>query len=420
MLSKKLALKEIANSIKNKKVLIRVDFNCPIKDSKVIDTTKISESLQSIKFAKDNGARSIILMSHLGRPNGQKNNKYTLKPVAEAASDLLNEKVHFLNDCIGDEVRNNIQKSDGGKIHLLENLRFYAAEEGSYKDQNTGNKIKETDQKINNFRTELTSLGDIYVNDAFGTCHRAHSSMVGIDLNTRVAGFLLKKELDYFSQVIEDPKRPLLVILGGAKVKDKISVILNMLDKVDRMIITGGMAFTFLKAKNPNFGIGNSLYDSEGATKVMDILNKAKQNNVEIILPNDFICNTSINGSIKDNIYCNNNIKEGYIGIDVGKNSIEQFDKIIKSSNTIFLNGSNGVFENEAGREGSEKLINSIVEATSNGAISICGGGDTVTLVNSIQSAKNNISHLSTGGGASMELIEGKLLPGINALSNRI
>ena len=419
MLSKKLSLTDIANKIKNKRILVRVDFNVPMKEGKITDQTRIKESIKTIAFCKDNGAKSIILMSHLGRPDGNKNEKYSLKPVSTELSKLINSNVTFLNDCIGPEVKNRVLSSTGGEVILLENLRFYAAEEGSRVDSEKV-KTKEKPEVIKQFRNELSQLGDIYVNDAFGTCHRAHSSIVGCSQDLKVAGFLLKKELDYFSKVIEKPNKPLLVILGGAKVKDKVLVINNLLEIVDKMVITGAMAFTFHKEINPNYNIGKSLYDAEGAKIVKSIMEKAKSKGVEIILPSDYICNSEVMGKKQNNVYCDGYVKDDLIGIDVGPKTRQRINQAILSSKTIFLNGANGVFEGEAGREGSVDLINCIREATKKGAISICGGGDTITLVNSINGANKDISHISTGGGASLELLEGKILPGIDILTNRI
>ena len=299
----------------------------------------------------------------------------------------------------------------------MENLRFYAAEEGS-RELEAGKKEKEKKEVIESFRGQLTQLGDIYVNDAFGTSHRAHSSITGVKLNTRAAGFLLKKELEYFSKIIENPERPLLVILGGAKVKDKIQLISNLMNKVDKMIITGGMAFTFLKTIH-NMQIGKSIYDEEGAKTVQDILKKAQENKVELIFPEDFIIAPEIKEGVETNLV---KLEEGIpgdrLGIDVGPRTLEKFDKIIGDSKTIFLNGANGVFELNVAKHGSVKLIESLCKATKQGAYTICGGGDTISLVNSVPEANKIISHLSTGGGASLELLEGKVLPGIDYLSN--
>lgn len=418
MLSRKLAIQNIPQKIKNQKILIRVDFNVPMKEGKITDTTRIQESLRTIQFCKDNGAKAITLMSHMGRPNGQRSDKLSLRSVVPTLSSMLNQEVHFLNDCVGQEVQDSIARADGGKISLLENLRFHAAEEGSTKDAEK-KKIKEKPEVIQAFRQELTQLGDIYVNDAFGTSHRAHSSIVGCNHQIKAAGFLLKKELDYFAKVLENPEKPLLVIMGGAKVKDKTSILLNMLDRVDRMIITGAMAFTFLKTIHPSYQIGNSLFDSEGAEMVNAIVEKARQKNVELFLPNDFICVKEINEKA-ETFNSAGLVPEGLIGIDVGPDSRSRINEIIQSSRTIFLNGANGVFEIAPGRSGSIDLVNSLCLATKNGATTVCGGGDTINLIKMVQGAGDVISHQSTGGGASLELIEGKILPGLEALSDNI
>jgi phosphoglycerate kinase len=413
---KKLTIDKLRPHLKNKKVLIRVYFNVPIKKGKITDDTRIKESLNTIQYSLDNGAKSVVLMSHLGRPNGEKNPKYTMEPVVPALEKLINKKVEFVNDCVGDSVRQKIQTGQNGQIFLLENLRYYAAEEGS-KENPDKTKTKEKKEVIENFRKELTSLGDIYVNDAFGTSHRAHSSITGIKLPLRAAGFLLKKELEFFSKILENPKKPLLVILGGAKVKDKISLINNMLDKVDKMIITGGMAFTFLKQAQ-NAKIGKSIFDSEGAKEVDAIINKAKAKNVQLILPHDFVVANEIKEGVSTTLVTlNQGIPDDKLGIDVGPETLKLFSQVIQDSNTIFLNGANGIFELNVAKPGSTALIEELVKATKRGATTVCGGGDTISLVNGVPGANSVISHLSTGGGASLELLEGKLLPGIEFLS---
>ncbi|CAJ0859712.1 7849_t:CDS:2, partial [Entrophospora sp. SA101] len=253
---------------------MRVDFNVPFQDGKITNNQRISAALPTIKHALDNKAKAVILMSHLGRPDGKSNPKYSLKPVAVELSKLLNKDVLFLDDCVG-------------KVILLENLRFHIEEEGSAKDDQ-GNKIKPSKEEVTKFRESLSKLGDIYVNDAFGTAHRAHSSMVGVNLPIRAAGFLLKKELDFFGKALENPERPFLAILGGAKVSDKIKLIDNLLDKVNSMIITGGMVFTFKKTLG-NVEIGKSLFDEDGAKIVGQIVEKAKKNNVDLVFPIDYI-----------------------------------------------------------------------------------------------------------------------------------
>ncbi len=356
---KKLTIDKLGPHLFNKRVVIRVDFNVPIKDGKIADDTRIRESLKTIQYSLDQGAKSVILMSHLGRPNGHKNLKYSLEPITPTLSNLLNKQVEFLPDCIGDKIdkiNSTINQSSNGQIFLLENLRFHPAEEGS-SINSEGNKQKETKANIDLFRNQLTSLGDIYINDAFGTSHRAHSSIVGVHTQLKAAGFLLKKELEFFSKILENPKRPLLVILGGAKVKDKIKLINSMIDKVDRMIITGGMAFTFLKE---GFGkeIGKSIFDSEGAKEVKDILNKAREKNVAMIFPEDFVTVPEIKDDIMSKIVSlDDGIPSDMLGIDVGPRTIEKFGEVIGSSNTVFLNGANGVFECNVGRAGSLKLV---------------------------------------------------------------
>lgn len=414
---KKLVITDLANVIRDKRLLIRVDFNVPMKDGKISDETRIRSSLQTISYLKEKGARSIALMSHFGRPDGKRNMKYSLKPIIPALSRLLGEQVEFLPDCIGGDIRDKVTNASDGKVFLLENLRFHSEEEGSKKVD--GKKVKDSKEKVKTFRTALTNNGDIYINDAFGTSHRAHSSITGINVDLRAAGFLLKKELTFFAKVVENPKRPYLVILGGAKVQDKIQLIKNMANRVDRMIITGGMAYTFLKE---HFGmkIGGSLYDKKGAKFVREIMDYAKEKNVDLFFPEDFrVCREFKDGQEMLPATMEEGIPEGYQGLDVGPKTIEKFGKIINNSKTIFLNGSNGVFEFKCSRPGSIKLVQQVVNATKNGSVSVCGGGDTVSLVNMIPGAPKAISHISTGGGASIELMEGHKLPGIEYLTNR-
>lgn len=293
MLARKLTIDKIPHLIKGKRVLMRVDFNVPLKANaagllEITDTKRINATLPSINFCLENGAKSVVLMSHLGRPDGEAKPEFSMKPVLPALQDLLSRKVSFLNDCVGAEVERECSSASDGKIILLENLRFHLAEEGKGVNA-VGEKIKAGKDEIAKFRKSLTSLGDLYINDAFGTAHRAHSSMVGCDVPVRAAGFLMKKELEYFSKVLESPTRPMTVVMGGAKVKDKIQLIMNLLDIVDEMIIGGGMAFTFNKVMNGT-KIGSSLFDEDGANLVPEILAKARAKNVKIHLPTDFIC----------------------------------------------------------------------------------------------------------------------------------
>jgi len=271
-LSKKLAITDV--DLKGKRVLIRVDFNVPMQDGKVTNPARIVAALPTIKYALDNGASVVTLMSHLGRPDGKVVAKYSLGPVAKEVEKHLGKPVTFVSECVGPEVEKTVNEASPGSVILLENLRFHLEEEGSTKDKE-GNKIKADPAKVTEFREGLTKLGDIYINDAFGTAHRAHSSMVGVKLPQRASGFLMKKELEFFAKALEHPERPFLAILGGAKVSDKIQLIDNMLDKVDSLIIGGGMAFTFKKVLD-NFSIGNSLFDQAGSEKVVGLVEKAK------------------------------------------------------------------------------------------------------------------------------------------------
>lgn len=374
-------------------------------------------ALPTIKYALENGAAAVILMSHLGRPDGKVVAKYSLKPVAEELERQLSKPVVFLPDCVGDEVERRVKSSDPGSVILLENLRFHIEEEGSVKDKE-GKKIKADPAAVTRFREGLTALGDVYVNDAFGTAHRAHSSMVGVKLSNRAAGFLMKKELEYFARALENPERPFLAILGGAKVSDKIQLIENMLDKVDLLIITGGMAFTFKKTLE-NVQIGNSLFDEPGSLKVASLVEKAKQRQVKIILPVDYVTADKFDKDAKTGYATDGEgIPDGWLGLDVGPESRRLYRQAVSDARTILWNGPAGVFEFPAFAAGSKDLLDANIEAAERGATVIVGGGDTATLVAQFN-AEDKLSHVSTGGGASLELLEGKILPGVAELSNK-
>ncbi|OMJ85325.1 hypothetical protein SteCoe_13358 [Stentor coeruleus] len=413
MLARKLRLFQIVSKIKDSRVLMRVDFNVPMKNGKITDLTRVNSTLDSINLVRNSGAKSIVLMSHLGRPDGKAASKYSLAPIVPELSKLLGSQVDFLPDCVGSDVEKYCANPKPGSIILLENLRFHIEEEGSVKKED-GTKIKADAGKVAEFRKSLTSLGDIFVNDAFGTAHRAHSSMVGVNLPIRAAGLLMAKELQYFSRVLENPKRPLLVIMGGAKVKDKIQLINNLIDKCDEMIIGGGMAFTF-KKQLEGYGIGKSIYDADGAAIVPQIMKHAQEKGVKIHLPVDFLCgnNTEENCSVQ---LAESSIPEGWLGLDIGPKSIEQFSKVIAKSSTLVWNGPPGMFENKNFRKGSEEFFKAI--SSRNDLVSIVGGGDTASFVQNMGEQSSKISHISTGGGASLELLEGKQLPGIIALSD--
>ncbi|KAF2428801.1 phosphoglycerate kinase [Tothia fuscella] len=356
-------------------------------------------------------------MSHLGRPDGKANDKYSLSPIVPELEKLLDKKVIFTKDCVGKETEETVNKSSGGQVILLENLRFHAEEEGSHKDSE-GKKVKADKADVEKFRKELTALGDVYINDAFGTAHRAHSSMVGVDLPQKASGFLMKKELDYFAQALENPKRPFLAILGGAKVSDKIQLIDNLLGKVDSLIVCGGMAFTFKKTLE-NVKIGNSLFDEAGAKTVGDLVEKAKKNNVKLVLPNDYITADKFAKDAKVGYATDEDgIPDGWMGLDCGDKSIELYKKTIDEAKTILWNGPPGVFEFEAFEKGTRATMDAAVAAAQSGKIVIIGGGDTATVA-AKYGVEDKLSHVSTGGGASLELLEGKDLPGVSALSSK-
>ena len=404
--------------LKGKRALIRVDFNVPQDKATgaITNTKRIEAALPTIKYALDKGA-SVVLMSHLGRPDGQRIEKFSLKPVAEALEKLLGRKVQFLNDCVGVEVEAACAKAKPGDVILLENLRFHIEEEGKVKLAD-GSKLKADPDKVKAFRASLTKLGDIYINDAFGTAHRDHSSMTGVQLPQRACGYLMKKELDAFGAVLDNPKRPLLAILGGAKVADKIQLINNLLDKADEIIIGGGMAFTFKKVLN-NMAIGNSLYDAEGAKLVPDLMKKAQAKGRKIILPVDYVCGDKFAADAQVKLADDaSGIPDGWLGLDVGPKSTAIFLDAIKGAKTIIWNGPAGVFEFPAFEKATKAMAEAIVAATQAGATTVIGGGDTATAAKKY-GADKKVTHTSTGGGASLEFLEGKVLPGVAALSEK-
>ncbi|XP_041974134.1 phosphoglycerate kinase [Aricia agestis] len=405
-----------ALNLSGKRVLMRVDFNVPLKEGKITNNQRIVAALDTIKYALDKGAKSVVLMSHLGRPDGQANLKYTMKPVAEELKKLLNKDVTFLSDCVGAEVEQACADPPAGSIILLENLRFHVEEEGKGVDEK-GAKVKADPEKVKAFRASLRKLGDLYVNDAFGTAHRAHSSMMGEGFEQRASGFLLKKELQYFAKALHEPERPFLAILGGAKVADKIQLIENLLDKVNEMIIGGGMAYTFLK-ESKGMAIGNSLYDAEGAKIVGKLLEKAAKNNVKIHLPVDFVLGDKFDENAQvSTAEVDSGIPDGWMGLDVGPKSQALFAEPITRAKVIVWNGPAGVFEFEKFSSGTRALMDAVVAATAKGTITIIGGGDTATCC-AKWCTEDKVSHVSTGGGASLELLEGKVLPGVAALSD--
>ncbi|CAD0107358.1 unnamed protein product [Aureobasidium uvarum] len=394
-LSNKLSISDV--DLKGKRVLIR----------NITNNQRIAGAVPTIKYAVDNGAKAVILMSHLGRPDGKVNEKYSLKPVVAELEKLVGKKVTFTKDCVGSEVEKTVNDTKDGGIILLENLRFHAEEEGSSKDSE-GKKVKADKAKVEEFRKGLTALGDVYISD----------SMVGVDLPQKASGFLVKKELDYFAQALEKPQRPFLAILGGAKVSDKIQLIDNLLGKVDSLIVCGGMAFTFKKTLE-DMKIGNSLFDEAGSKTVKDLVEKAKKNNVKIVLPVDFITADKFDkdantGKATDK----EGIPDGWQGLDCGEESIKLFKEAIDEAKTILWNGPAGVFEFEKFAHGTKATLDNAVAAAQAGKVVIIGGGDTATVA-AKYGVEDKLSHVSTGGGASLELLEGKELPGVTALSSK-
>lgn len=393
----KLSVKDI--DFKGKKVLCRVDYNVPLDGETVTDNKRIVASLETIKHILAGGGR-LILMSHLGRPDGKVDLSFSLKPVFIELKKLLEKtNVSFASDCIGKEAQDKANQLKDGEVLLLENLRFYAEEEAN-------------DAK---FSKSLASLADLYVNDAFGTAHRAHASTVGVThfFKINACGLLIQKELAFLGSAVESPERPFLAIMGGAKVKDKIPVLENLLPKVDRLIIGGGMSYTFFKAQGKN--IGNSLLDASNIEFAKKML--AQYPN-KIVLPIDSLITDKLDfgnktlGATK----VSKDIPDGWEGVDIGPESIELFGKEVLNAKTILWNGPMGVFEISASAKGTMAVAEKMAEATGKGAKSIIGGGDSASAVKKAK-LSSKMSHVSTGGGASLEFLEGKGLPGINALT---
>ncbi len=402
-----------------KRVLMRVDFNVPQDKATgaITNNQRIQAALPTIKYALEKGA-SVVLMSHLGRPDGQKIAKFSLKPVADELAKLLGKPVKFLDDCVGPAVEAACAPGalKAGDVVLLENLRFHIEEETKVKLED-GSKKAADKEAVKAFCASLTKLGDVYVNDAFGTAHRAHSSMVGVALPEKAAGFLMEAELNAFNAVVENPKRPLLAILGGAKIADKIPLINNLLEKANELIIGGGMAFTFKKVLE-GMEIGDSLFDPEGAKIAKELVEKAKAKGVTITFPVDFVCADKFDANANKQIRSDKEgIPAGWMGLDAGPKSRELYAQVIRRSKTIVWNGPPGVFEFDAFAEGSKAMADEIARATAAGATTVVGGGDTATAAKKFKVA-DKVSHCSTGGGASLEFLEGKVLPGVAFLES--
>jgi phosphoglycerate kinase len=388
-------------NFKNQKALIRVDFNVPLNDAfEVTDTTRIEAAKSTIiKVLEDGG--SAILMSHLGRPKGVEE-KYSLKHIVEKVSEVIGVQVKFVDNCIGDNVADAVAQLEDGEILLLENLRFHGEEKAG--DEG--------------FAEQLSQWGDVYVNDAFGTAHRAHASTTIVAQffpEKKCFGNLLAKEIESIDKVLNNSEKPVLAVLGGAKVSSKITVIENILDKVDHLIVGGGMTYTFIKAQGGS--VGDSICEDDKMDLALEILAKAKEKNVQVHIPVDVIAADDFSNTANTQIVDVHEIPDGWQGLDAGPRTLEIFDKVVNESKTILWNGPLGVFEMESFAKGTIALGNSIDKATQNGAFSLVGGGDSVAAVKQFGFA-NKVSYVSTGGGAMLETLEGKTLPGINAILN--
>ncbi len=388
-----------ASDLSGKRVLVRADFNVPLDDAgNITDDTRIRAALPTIQDLTGKGAK-VILASHFGRPKGQVNEKMRLTPVAKRLSELLGKEVIKCDDCIGDEVANKVKGMENGQVALLENVRFYAEEEKNDPE----------------FAKKLASVADLYVNDAFGTAHRAHASTEGVThyLSPSVAGSLMEKELQYLKGAIEEPQRPLAAIIGGSKVSSKIGVIETLLDKCDKLLLGGGMIFTFLKARG--ISVGNSLVEDDKLELAKSLEAKAKERGVAMLLPTDVVIADKFGADANTQIVSVENIPDGWMGLDIGPDSVKTFQDALADCKTVIWNGPMGVFEIDKFAKGTEAIAHTLSELTPKGTTTIIGGGDSVAAVEKVGLA-DKMSHISTGGGASLELLEGKELPGVAAL----
>ncbi|HCW72701.1 MAG TPA: phosphoglycerate kinase [Clostridiaceae bacterium] len=386
-------------NVSGKKVLVRCDFNVPLQDGKITDENRLLGALPTIKYLIKNGGR-VILCSHLGKPKGP-DAKFSLEPVAKRLSELLDKEVVFAADdtVVGENSRKAVSEMKDGDVVLLENTRFRTEE----------SKNGEA------FSKDLAELADVYVNDAFGTAHRAHSSTEGVTkfLDTAVAGYLINKELKFLGEAVNNPDRPFVAILGGAKVSDKINVINALLDKVDTLIIGGGMSYTFLKAQG--FTVGNSLLEEDKMDYALEMIEKAKEKGVKLLLPVDNVVGERFSADAEPVTTDDENIKDGYMGLDIGPKTAKLYADAIKDAKTVIWNGPMGVFEFENFAKGTIKVAEAMAESD---ATTVIGGGDSAAAVN-ILGFGDKMTHISTGGGASLEFLEGKVLPGIAALNDK-
>ena len=385
----------------NKRVLVRVDFNVPLDEKlNITNDIRIVESLPTIKKIISSGGKA-ILMSHLGRPKGERKPEFSLKPAAKRLSELLGKEVNLAPDCIGSDVEKMVNEMKPGDVILLENLRFHKQEEKNDPE----------------FAKKLAKLGDVYINDAFGSAHRAHASTEGVTkfIKTCAAGYLMQKELDYLGKALAKPKRPYCAILGGAKISGKIDVIKNLLDKVDSLIVGGGMAFTFFKAEGKE--IGKSLLEVEKLDLAKDLLQNLKSSKIKFLLPVDVVVADEFKNESPSKVVSVDNIPPDKMGLDIGPETIKLFSDELMKSKTIVWNGPMGVFEMDNFAKGTFEIAQVLAKATSGGAVTVIGGGDSAAAISKAGLDKK-VSHVSTGGGASLEFLEGKVLPGVAALTD--
>ena len=397
-MSKKTIANLSAADLAGKRVLVRVDFNVPFDNGSITDDTRIRAALPTIKELISNGAK-VILCSHMGRPKGKVVDSMSLTPVAARLGELLGQKVTMCDDCVGESVTAAIGGLENGQVALLENLRFHSEEEGNDPE----------------FAKQLAANADLYVNDAFGTAHRAHASTEGVThyLSPSVAGYLIEKELQYLQAAIENPQRPLVAIIGGSKVSSKIGVIETLLEKCDKLIIGGGMIFTFYKARGLN--VGKSLVEDDKLELAKSLEAKAKEKGVDFLLPSDVVLADNFAPDANDKTVSVDRIEDGWMGLDIGPDSIKLFQDALSDCKAVIWNCPMGVFDFDKFAAGTEAIARTLAELTGTGTTTIIGGGDSVAAVEKVGVAEK-MSHISTGGGASLELLEGKVLPGIAAL----
>jgi len=397
---KKLTVRDLP--VTGKRVLTRVDFNVPLdKEGKVADATRIEASLPTIRYMMEKGGR-VILMSHLGRPKGKRVESMSLRPVADKLKTFLRKDVVFAQDCVGEPARRAAMSLRDGDVALLENLRFHPQEEA-----NDGE-----------FSRELASLGELYVDDAFGSAHRAHASTVGVTkhLALSAAGFLMQKEVDYLGRVLDEPKRPFVAIFGGAKVSDKIPVLKNIMRRVDKVLVGGGMMFTFLAARG--LKVGNSILEAESVPLAREIIEQATAGGVQLLLPVDCVVSASASEAGRTATVPVEAIPDGMVGVDVGPRTVALFKEALAGARTVLWNGPMGVFEIDAYATGTMEMARALAEATAQGAVTVVGGGDSAAAV-AKAGLEHAVSHVSTGGGASLEFLEGLELPGVAALTDK-